>query len=77
MTRQQETFYNKLVSKVLQLCSDRIIAFDRKDQFDSDAWSKHLYKIFKYMKGMEENKHLEPSFSNDFNKLVLYLKKRD
>lgn len=29
------------------------------------------------MKGMEENKHLEPSFSNDFSKLVLYLKKKD
>jgi hypothetical protein len=26
---------------------------------------------------MEENKHLEPNFSNDFNKLVIYFKKKE
>jgi len=29
------------------------------------------------MKGMEEWKHLDPNFSDDFGKLVVYFKKKD
>lgn len=55
--------------------SDRIIAYEWGDKFDTEVWFKHMYKIFKYMKGMEERKHLEPKFSDDFDKLVKFMKR--
>ena len=37
-------------------------------QFD-----KKVYKIYKALKVMEKQKHLEPKFSESFNELALYL----
>lgn len=52
-TRQQETFYNKITLRAMEMLSDRLIAFIRADPFDEESWYYHLRKIFKYMEILE------------------------
>ena len=39
-------------------------------------WYKHLKKIYKYMVLMENNKYLEPKFSEQIHSLYAVLKQR-
>ena len=52
-TRQQETFYNKITMRAIEMVSDRLISFIRTDPFDDENWYHHLRKIYKYMEIME------------------------
>lgn len=74
-TRQQETFYNKITLRALEMLSDRVIAFIRADPFDEENWYYHLRKIFKYMQILETNKYLPPKFSSGISKLMSHYKK--
>ena len=49
----------------------------RDDKFNDEIWFKHLYKVYKYMRGMEERKHLEPKFTQDYDRLVKFLKRKE
>ena len=68
----KDNFYNKMLAKTLEMLSDRIIAFSRKDEFDEGTWFRHLNKIYKYMNILEMNKHLDPKFTQSFEKLISY-----
>ncbi|CAI2370205.1 unnamed protein product [Moneuplotes crassus] len=69
-TRQQEGFYNKITLRVMEMISDRLIAFVRADPFDEESWYSHLRKIYKYMEVMERQKYLDPKFSHGIKKLI-------
>lgn len=71
---EQQSFYDILTSQVLQLFSDRIISFARKDEFDEKTWFDSVVRIFKYMTAIEERKESEPKLSVSFKKLVNYFK---
>lgn len=74
-TRQQESFYNKITLRAMEMISDRLIAFIRSDPFDEEAWYFHLRKIYKYMEILESKKYLPPKFSSGLNKLIKHYKK--
>ena len=74
-TRQQETFYNKITMRAIEMMSDRIIGFIKSDPFDDESWYLHLRKIFKYMEILESKKYLPPKFSAGFTKLMSNYKK--
>lgn len=74
-TRQQETFYNKITLRAMEMLSDRIIALLRADAFDEESWYHHLRKIFKYMEILETKKYLPPKFSTGIGKLMTHYKR--
>jgi hypothetical protein len=74
-TRQQESFYNKIALRAMEMLSDRLIAFIRSDPFDEEAWYYHLRKIYKYMEILEAKKYLPPKFSSGVSKLIKHYKK--
>jgi hypothetical protein len=65
----------KMIAKILEMLSDRIIAFSRNDEFDEVTWFRHLNKIYKYMKILEMNKQVEAKFTLSFEKLISYYNK--
>lgn len=69
-TRQQETFYNKITLRAIEMLSDRIISLLRSDPFDEESWYYHLRKIYKYMGILETKKYLPPKFSSGLDKLM-------
>ena len=74
-TRQQETFYDKLLLKTLQLLSARIFQVYRCNlTFDEIKWAKQLRKVSNYMILMDRNKWLEPKFSEALSPLAMFLK---
>lgn len=73
-TRQQETFYNKITLRAMEMLSDRIIALIRADTFDEESWYYHLRKIHKYMEILETKKYLPPKFSGGIAKLMKHYK---
>ena len=74
-TRQQETFYNKITLRAMEMMSDRIISLLRSDPFDEESWYYHLRKICKYMEILEAKKYLPPKFSTGLNKLMSHYKR--
>ena len=74
-TRQQESFYNKISLRAIEMLSDRLIAFIRSDPFDEEAWYYDLRKIYKYMEILEGKKYLPPKFSVGISKLMKHYKK--
>lgn len=73
-TRQQESFYNKITMRAIEMISDRVIAFMRADAFDEETWYFHLKKIYKYMEILETKKYLPPKFSEGMGKMIKHYK---
>lgn len=60
-TRNQEEFYTKLVDKLIQLMSLKIVAtYNGTLLTDEIAWAKSVTKIHKTLAYMEQTKYLEP-----------------
>lgn len=60
-TRNQETYYNKLVEKAMTLMNQKIVCtYKGKLVPDEKAWAKKMMKLHKAMVYMEQNKYLEP-----------------
>ncbi|CDW77450.1 UNKNOWN [Stylonychia lemnae] len=73
-TRQQETFYNKLVEKLLDLMQTRLIKFFKGEQLVDDArWAKQMKKIHKCLVVMDKSKYLIPKYSETIDGLATYL----
>lgn len=73
----KDPFYNKMLSKILEMLCDRIIAFKKDEVFDEETWFRHLNKIYKYMNILElnlieKNKNLETKFTVHYEKLVSF-----
>ena len=84
-TRQQETFYNKMVEKSLHLLSKWLLQFFNNGEWgcisyvdlelvlDEREWAKKIKKIYKFMSVMDQQKHLPPKFSHAIDGLYVYL----
>ena len=83
-TRQQETFYNKMVEKSLYLLSKWLLQFFNNGEWahalmdlelvlDEREWAKKIKKIYKFMSVMDQQKHLPPKFSHAIDGLYVYL----
>jgi hypothetical protein len=83
-TRQQETFYNKMIEKSLYLLSKWLLQFFNNGEWastlmdlelvlDEREWAKKIKKIYKFMSVMDQQKHLPPKFSHAIDGLYVYL----
>lgn len=62
--RSQETVYNKLVFKALDMLSNYVYATRfNKTLFDEIKFPKKMLKLYKALNYMEKHKHLEPNMS--------------
>ena len=71
-TRQQESFYDKLVFKLIELIQDKIVFQylpNDSEIFDEKIFARKVVKIFRTLKKLEQNKHLEPNYSDAFKQL--------
>jgi len=73
-TRQQETFYNKVLEKSISMMATRLIAYLKGIQTDELRWARQLRKLIKYSYAMDKNKFLPPKFSESFLPLAQVLK---
>lgn len=74
-TRNQETFYNKLIEKLVQLLSLKIVAtYNGKLLPDEKLWAKKVLKVHKSLAYMEQSKYLEPKMSFSFDNLAAILR---
>lgn len=85
-TRAQETFYNKLVFKLVEMLQQRVasffigrkypifkgfhLGFETDMAFDEGMFAKKLLKLHRTLKKLETNKYLEPHMSCAFEELV-------
>ena len=74
-TRQQETFYNKLIEKTLMLLCSKTLATFKGDGYNDWHFVKHMQKMFKYMVTLDKNKYLSPKFSDTLQPLYSYMQK--
>ena len=68
-TRKQETYYNKLLSKLISILTHHILALPA-DPSHFPKFGGCLHKIYKYMCLMENYKYMEPHYSKLINPLV-------
>lgn len=84
---QQETLYNKVIERTLQLLCLKIVnilkATDDLHLFKEDdakeaheKWLIHLKKCFKVIHKLEKSKSIEPKFTISLFPLVKFLKNR-
>jgi hypothetical protein len=83
-TRQQETYYNKLIERLILLLADRIIktsigtAFIHsvEERTPSDThkakWLAYINKIYQSLVSAEKFKYMEPKFSYSLRPLILH-----
>ncbi len=80
-TRQQETLYDKLTCKLLVLLSGKIIRqeiggknnyYSKIDERNVGKWFSGVKKIFRMLKILEQNKHLEPKLTEYLGDLMEY-----
>ena len=72
--RSQETVYNKLVFKALDMLSQYVYCSRFNKPFaDELKFSKKMLKLYKAMNYMEKNKHLEPNMSVAIHHLAKHL----
>lgn len=58
-TRQQETFYNKLIEKGFSLLCSRVVQFYKNEPcLEEIKWCKQMRKVQKYLTVMDKNKYL-------------------
>ncbi len=84
-TRQQETFYLKLVEKCLQLLSYKAFVGARGSKqpllsheitavhLEETAWASKMVRLYKTMRHMEHYKYLEPHFSLSIKPIVGFM----
>ena len=70
--RKQETVYNQLIFKALELLAEYTLQHLRIDVLDEKnaSWCKKIIKINKAMAYMERSKHLEPNMSTAISTLA-------
>lgn len=80
-TRQQETFYNKLLEKAVSLTVNKLIEMIRLNpgifnpNLDVDLkFIKHIRKIYKYLEKMEIQKTQEPKFGESLEPIYKFFK---
>lgn len=73
-TRQQETFYLKLIEKFITILSNKLIKILLLAEPDN-KFNQYIRKIFKCVQQMDRNKHLEPHFSETMEPLYRFIKK--
>ena len=77
-TRQQETFYNKLIEKTLFLMGEKLIFFfalhGNEIGEDHSKFFKHIRKIHKYLANMDRQKYIAPKFSESLEPLSNHIK---
>lgn len=80
-TKQQETFYTKLLEKAVSLTTNKVIELIKfnPEIFNANKESdlkfiKHIRKIFKYMSQMENQKLNEHKFAEHLEPLYNYFK---
>ena len=76
-TRQQETFYNKLLQKALVIVITKFIEvcpLSEAGVFTDIKFAKDVRKIYLYLVKMDKQKHLEPKFSESLGPLYEFLK---
>ena len=75
-TRQQETFYNKLIEKSFSLLCERIMQFYRGEDapVNEMKFVKHIRKIVKYMAVLDRSKFMAPRLSETLMPLSAFLK---
>eukprot|EP00347_Sterkiella_histriomuscorum_P022805 403337088 len=75
-TRQQESFYHKLLQKTYQLLTTRLISFYKGESISEEVkWAKQIRKLYKYLALMDKTKYLEPKFSETLEPFSSFLKK--
>lgn len=79
-TRNQETFYNKLVFKLIEILQQRVLGhlqgcklcityltfLSAEQSFDESGFAKKILKIYRTLRKLEGAKYLEPHFSYSF-----------
>ena len=79
-TRQQETFYNRLIEKALELMSDKLIMFFNTslphvaNSEENKVFFNKIRKIQKCLAKMDKTKYLQPHFGETMNPLGSYIK---
>ena len=57
MTRAQETFYNKLIFKFIELTAQTLVGqYMGQMDFDEKNFARKIVKIFRTLRKMEKNK---------------------
>ena len=84
-TRQQESFYNKLLERTLQLLALKLVSVLKvtdetlltttdEEREAHGKWLAHIKKCFKAIYKMERTKYLEPKFALSLYPLIKFLK---
>jgi len=82
-TRQLETFYNSLTSKLVELLTEKTellfthcksLHLETDDHSDIE-WARKIVKIYRSQAFMEQNKHMGPFYSSHVEPLVQLLKR--
>ncbi|CAI2365395.1 unnamed protein product [Moneuplotes crassus] len=92
--RKHETYYNKLLFRVIEILSEKCLKAVKKefkeqkenskneefslmeenDQLEN--WSRGIFKAYRVLNSMEKFKHLDPNFSDAFEKLFTFVCKK-
>ncbi|CDW80875.1 UNKNOWN [Stylonychia lemnae] len=59
-TRQQETFYTKLIEKLIEILQQKVLSAYQLTFFDERMFAKKIVKIHKTLNLLEKQKYLEP-----------------
>ena len=68
--RSQETIYNRLVYKTLEIFANFALDLKAHRPVDEQAFSKKIVKAYKALNYFEKHKHLDPHMSNAFSSLA-------
>jgi hypothetical protein len=69
-TRYQESQYNRLIQKLIDLLQYRVKANIKDFRINDHSWGKQFLSIYQQMAEMEVHKYLNPKFSESCKEIV-------
>jgi hypothetical protein len=75
-TRQQESYYNKLIEGLITILTKRVLKFYKTEKCDEGSFCVSLCKIANSMAQLESNKYLDPKYSTQLLALTEYVKSK-
>ena len=71
-TRMQESMYNKLIERLIELLQYRVRASLYKREINEYSWGRQFSSVYNQLAELEIHKYLDPKFSKSVKEIARY-----